>query len=49
MKKHKKYWVAPNKGEVLERKPGAHTLKSQSTLWAAELCNTDSCGGGGGG
>jgi len=37
--------VAPKKGEALGRKPGAHTLKLSSTVWAAELRDTDACGG----
>ena len=42
----KEHWgVAPNRGEALHRKPEASTLKSPPTIWAAELRNTDSCGG----
>jgi hypothetical protein len=36
---------APNNGEVLDRKLGARTVKSSSTVWAAELWNTDTFGG----
>jgi len=37
--------VAPIEGEALDRKPGARTLKSPSTVWGAELRNTYPCGG----